>query len=216
MPSFLLETIALIDLTLLSLFIPTFFIVSLTPGMCMTLAMSLGITIGVRKTFWMMYGELLGVATVAFASVLGVATIMTKFPQLFQGFKLLGALYLLYVGVNMWCAKGKLSTDATQCPATIKKRSLFQQGFFTAIANPKGWAFMISLLPPFINQALPLAPQLGILVAVILMSEFICMTIYATGGKTIGKVLTQRNNVQLLNKISGSLMMLVAIWLAFS
>ncbi|AZQ83776.1 LysE family translocator [Colwellia sp. Arc7-635] len=206
----------MIDITLLSLFIPTFFIVSLTPGMCMTLAMSLGITIGVRKTFWMMYGELLGVATVAVASVLGVATIMTKFPQLFQAFKLLGALYLLYVGINMWRAKGKLATATSQELQVIKKRSLFQQGFFTAIANPKGWAFMISLLPPFISQALPLAPQLSILVTVILISEFICMTIYATGGKTIGKVLTQRNNVQLLNKISGSLMILVAIWLASS
>ncbi|MBA6390607.1 LysE family translocator [Colwellia sp. BRX10-3] len=206
----------MIDFTLLSLFIPTFFIVSLTPGMCMTLAMSLGITIGVRKTFWMMYGELLGVATVAIASVLGVATIMAKLPQLFQGFKILGAMYLLYVGVNMWRTKGKLATDSTQCQQSIKKRSLFQQGFFTAIANPKGWAFMISLLPPFISQTLPLAPQLSILVAVILVSEFICMTIYATGGKTIGKVLTKRNNVQLLNKISGSLMILVAIWLATS
>lgn len=184
--------------------------------MCMTLAMSLGITIGVRKTFWMMYGELLGVATVAIASVLGVATVMAKFPQLFQAFKILGALYLTYVGVNMWCAKGKLATNTNQAPQTIKKRSLFQQGFFTAIANPKGWAFMVSLLPPFISQSLPLAPQLGILVAVILVSEFICMTIYATGGKTIGKVLTQRNNVQLLNKVSGSLMILVAIWLAVS
>ena len=190
--------------------------VSITPGMCMTLAMSLGITIGVRKTFWMMYGELLGVAAVAVASVLGVATIMTTWPQLFQGFKILGALYLLYVGINMWRAKGKLATDSNQHLHSIKKRSLFQQGFFTAIANPKGWAFMISLLPPFISQTLPLAPQLSILVAVILMSEFICMTIYATGGKTIGKVLTKRNNVQLLNKISGSLMILVAIWLATS
>ena len=206
----------MIDITLLSLFIPTFFIVSLTPGMCMTLAMSLGITIGVRKTFWMMYGELLGVATVAIASVLGVATIMTEFPQLFQAFKILGALYLFYVGVSMWRAKGKHATTLDQQPQVIKKRSLFQQGFFTAIANPKGWAFMISLLPPFISQTLPLAPQLSILVAVILVSEFICMTIYATGGKTIGKVLTQRNNVKLLNKISGSLMIVVAIWLASS
>jgi threonine/homoserine/homoserine lactone efflux protein len=206
----------LIDFTLLSLFIPTFFIVSLTPGMCMTLAMSLGITIGVRKTFWMMYGELLGVAAVAIASVLGVATIMTQFPQLFQAFKILGALYLLYVGINMWRAQGKLATTTNQPQQIIRKRSLFQQGFFTAIANPKGWAFMISLLPPFISQTLPLAPQLSILVVVILISEFICMTIYATGGKTIGKVLTQRNNVQLLNKISGCLMIFVAIWLATS
>lgn len=182
----------------------------------MTLAMSLGITIGVRKTFWMMYGELLGVAVVAIASVLGVATIMTKFPHLFQAFKILGALYLLYIGINMWRAKGKLAASSTQHLQSIKKQSLFQQGFFTAIANPKGWAFMISLLPPFISHSLPLAPQLSILVLVILASEFICMTLYAAGGKTIGKALTQRNNVQLLNKVSGSLMILVAVWLASS
>ena len=184
--------------------------------MCMTLAMSLGITIGVRKTFWMMYGELLGVATVAVASVLGIATLMTTLPQLFQGFKIMGALYLLYVGINMWRAKGKLSADPNQHQQSIKKRSLFQQGFLTAIANPKGWAFMISLLPPFINQTLPLIPQLSVLVIVILISEFICMTLYATGGKSIAKVLTKRNNVQLLNKISGSLMVIVAIWLVAS
>lgn len=206
----------MIDFTLLSLFIPTFFIVSITPGMCMTLAMSLGITIGVRKTFWMMYGELLGVATVAIASVLGVATLMSKLPELFQGFKILGALYLAYVGINMWRAKGKLALSAEQNTQSINKSSLFKQGFFTAIANPKGWAFMVSLLPPFINPDLQLAPQLSMLVAVILLSEFICMTIYATGGKTIGKALTQHNNVQLLNKVSGSLMIMVAIWLATS
>lgn len=182
----------------------------------MTLAMSLGITIGVRKTFWMMYGELLGVATVAIAAVLGVATLMNKFPELFQGIKILGALYLCYIGINMWRAKGKLVIASTANIQAVKKRSLFQQGFFTAIANPKGWAFMISLLPPFINPKLSLAPQLTILVVVILISEFICMTLYATGGRTIGKALTQRNNVQLLNKISGSLMMAVALWLALS
>lgn len=190
--------------------------VSITPGMCMTLAMSLGISIGVRKTFWMMYGELLGVATVAIAAVIGVATFMNKFPQLFQGFKILGALYLCYIGINMWRAKGKLVISPENNAQQISKLSLFQQGFFTAIANPKGWAFMVSLLPPFINPNLQLAPQLSMLVAVILLSELICMTIYATGGKTIGKALTQRNNVQLLNKVSGSLMIMVAIWLASS
>lgn len=182
----------------------------------MTLAMSLGITIGVRKTFWMMYGELLGVATVAIASVLGISALMSQLPALFQAFKIIGALYLLYVGINMWREKAKLTLSTEKNTQAIKRLSLFQQGFFTAIANPKGWAFMVSLLPPFINPDLQLAPQLSMLVAVILLSEFICMTIYATGGKTIGKALTQRNNVQLLNKVSGSLMIMVAIWLATS
>ena len=51
-----------LNLALLSAFIPTFFVVSITPGMCMTLALSLGITIGVKRALWMMAGELVGVA----------------------------------------------------------------------------------------------------------------------------------------------------------
>ena len=42
----------------------------------MTLALSLGMTIGVRRTLWMMAGELVGVALVALATLAGVAIII--------------------------------------------------------------------------------------------------------------------------------------------
>lgn len=206
----------MIDTTLLSLFIPTFFLVSITPGMCMTLAMTLGMSIGVRNTLWMMWGELLGVALVAILAVIGVSSVMLKFPQFFSVLKIMGAAYLFYVGINMWRSKGKLAiSDAIQV-IKINKRQLFNQGLVTAIANPKGWAFMVSLLPPFINPSIPLTTQLAVLVAVILVSEFTCMLLYATGGKTLGRLLTQGDNVRRLNKVSGTLMILVALWLAAS
>ncbi len=207
----------MLDITLLSIFIPTFFIVSITPGMCMTLAMTLGMSIGIRKTLWMMWGELLGVAVVALAAVLGVSAVMLKFPQVFNVLKLFGAAYLAYVAINMWRSKGKLAlNEDNKQNKNINRSQLFTQGFITAIANPKGWAFMVSLLPPFINPSIALPMQLSALIFIILCSEFLCMTIYATGGKTIGKLLTQKNNVKLLNKLSGSLMGLVALWLALS
>ena len=206
----------MIDTTLLVLFIPTFFLVSLTPGMCMTLAMTLGMSIGVRNTLCMMWGELLGVGLVAILAVIGVSSVMLKFPQLFGVLKIIGATYLFYVGINMWRSKGKLAiSDAIQT-IKINKNQLFTQGFVTAIANPKGWAFMVSLLPPFINPTMPLTTQLTVLVAVILVSEFSCMLLYATGGKTLGRLLTQGDNVKRLNKVSGTLMILVALWLAIS
>jgi threonine/homoserine/homoserine lactone efflux protein len=207
----------LLDITLLSLFIPTFFLVSITPGMCMTLAMTLGMSIGIRNTLWMMWGELIGVAIVAIASVIGVSTVMLQFPQVFVFLKLIGASYLFYIGINMWRSKGKLAiSHSNNAPMTISKRHLFNQGFITAIANPKGWAFMISLLPPFINKQYALIPQLSVLVTVIMISEFTCMMLYATGGKTMGKILSHQNNVKQLNRISGTLMILVALWLALS
>lgn len=47
----------MVDFALLALFLPTAFLISITPGMCMTLSLTLGLTIGIRKTFWMMWGS---------------------------------------------------------------------------------------------------------------------------------------------------------------
>ncbi len=203
--------------TILWAFIPTFFFVSITPGMCMTLALSLGMSIGYRRTLWMMIGELIGVAIVAVAAVLGVAAIMLNYPWLFTALKILGASYLGYIGIQMWCSKGKLAiADGLAETSSKKEWDLVVQGFVTAIANPKGWAFMISLLPPFIDGSNTIAPQLIALVAIILVCEFICMTLYAVGGKGLKRILGHSNNVKVMNRISGSLMVVVAVWLFLS
>ncbi len=206
-----------LNLSVLVVFIPTFFFVSLTPGMCMTLAMSLGMSIGLKRTFYMMSGELVGVGIVALSSVIGVATIMLKYPDIFTIFKYIGGAYLTYLGVQMWLSRGKMavSTCKTQKSFSISNKALVIQGFVTAIANPKGWAFFISLLPPFINQTQPLVPQISILLFIILSLEFICLIIYASGGSTLRKFLQKSDNVKLMNKIAGTLMICVGIWLAF-
>ena len=203
----------MIDVAALAVFIPTFFFVSITPGMCMTLAMTLGMSIGVRRTLWMMIGELLGVATVAIAAVLGVASIMLNYPDAFAILKWVGGAYLIYIGVNMWRAKGKMSVDTSK-PSDVSRKSLFTQGFVTAIANPKGWAFMISLLPPFISVEHAVAPQLLVLLGVIMTTEFLSMLAYATGGKSLRLFLSRGDNIKWMNRIAGSLMVVVGAWLA--
>ncbi len=205
------------NFALLSAFIPTFFFVSITPGMCMTLALTLGMSIGYKRTLWMMLGELVGVAVVSIAAVIGIAAVMLNYPMLFISFKILGATYLVYLGIQMWRSRGKLSLSAeTGSVSRANNWQLIMQGFITAIANPKGWAFMISLLPPFIDKSAPLPPQLFLLVGIILISEFVCMTLYATGGKGLKRLLGQSQNVRRLNRIAGSLMIGVGIWLFFS
>ncbi|WP_394143617.1 LysE family translocator [Vibrio atypicus] len=202
---------------LLGMFIPTFFFVSITPGMCMTLALTLGMSIGYKRTLWMMAGELVGVGLVAIAAVLGIAAVMLNYPWLFVALKLIGGGYLFYLGVQMWRSRGKLAINMDeQNSAPQSDWDLVVQGFITAIANPKGWAFMISLLPPFIDQSSDLTPQLVVLVSIILLFEFICMTLYATGGKGLKRLLGQSQNVRLMNRIAGSLMMGVGVWLLVS
>lgn len=207
----------MLDYTLLTLFIPTFLLISATPGMCMTLALTLGMSIGIRKTLWMMWGELTGVALVSVLAVLGVASLMLNYPGLFNVLKYLGGGYLIYIGVLQWLMRGKMTIDANQNQAPrVSGKKLMLQGFITAIANPKGWAFTVSLLPSFINPEYPVTPQLIALVFIITCSEFIFLVLYATGGKSLGKLLGKSQNVRLINRFSGSLMIIIGIWLALS
>ncbi|WP_346836869.1 LysE family translocator [Microbulbifer sp. SAOS-129_SWC] len=207
-----------LDLTRLALFVPTFFLVSITPGMCMTLSLTLGMTVGVRRTLWMMAGELLGVAMVALAAVLGVAAMMLKYPTAFLVFKWLGGAYLAWLGIQMWRARGRMvlvaPTERTADAPLPTRRALALQGFVTAAANPKGWAFCIALLPPFINDSAPLAPQLVAMLAIIMLTETTCLLIYASGGRTLSGLLARSENVRLVNRIAGTLMFGVGAWLA--
>ncbi|PCM45836.1 threonine transporter RhtB [Marinobacter sp. ANT_B65] len=204
-----------LNLSLLTAFIPTFFLVSITPGMCMTLALSLGITIGVQRAMWMMAGELVGVAIVASTSAVGVATFMLRYPTAFELFKYAGGAYLIWLGIQLWMSRGKMAMPEDNAePNTASRWQLATQGFVTAIANPKGWAFFVALLPPFIDSSLPMAPQLAALVIIILTLEFICLQLYAHGGRTLRRALKKSGSVRLANRISGSLMILVGVWLA--
>ena len=204
-----------LNYSLLAIFIPTFFLVSITPGMCMTLSMTLGMTVGVRRTFWMMWGELTGVAMVTVAAATGVAAMMLNHPGVFTVFKYCGGLYLIYLGSKLWFAKGWMALEKTdEKKGDTRRAQLAIQGFVTAAANPKGWAFTIALLPPFIDSTQPLIPQLSVLLVVILLTEFFCLTLYATGGRTMRHFLSQGKNVLLMNRVAGVLMIGIGIWLA--
>jgi threonine/homoserine/homoserine lactone efflux protein len=176
----------------------------------------MGMSIGLKKTFYMMYGELIGVGIVATSSVVGVAAIMLTYPSIFLVLKYGGGGYLIYLGIQMWLSRGKMALNLDACNYNISKKKLAMQGFITAIANPKGWAFFIALLPPFIDDSLPMTSQLIVLILMVLLIEFSCLIIYATGGKTLRKLLQNSSNVRLVNKVAGTMMMCIGVWLATS
>ena len=182
----------------------------------MTLSLSLGASIGFRKTLAMMSGELVGVGLIVFCVVLGMASILVNNPSLFTAFKWFGGAYLFYLGVQLFLSRGKLKLSLDDEPTAVSSWYLASQGFITAIFNPKGWAFFVALLPGFIDYEQSIGLQLFLFLVLILPIEFISLCIYALGGRTIKKVLSQSGNVTMVNRFSGILMMLVGVWLALS
>jgi len=204
------------DIAVLVLFIPTIFLVSISPGMCMTLAMTLGLYVGIRRTLWMMLGELLGIALVAVSSVLSVAALTLKFPLLLLGLKVAGAGYLIYLGFQAWKQPYSLESSDASDKKRISRTKLIMQGFATAVSNPKSWAFMIALLPPLIQPEKSFLPQLTVFLIIILTSEFICMMIYASSGKALGRLFKDNGGLHWINKFTAILLIMVAIWLLYS
>lgn len=199
------------DSTRLLAFCASFFLVAASPGLCMTLAMSLGISIGVRRTLWMMLGELTGIALVAMAAMVGVAALLLQSPLAFQVAKFIGAAYLLWMAVRTWRAPSRVELDGTAPVAGIS--GLIAQGFLTAVSNPKAWVFFAALLPPFIDASRPLGPQMGVLLVAMIAIEFSCLLIYASGGRALSRALVSRGLGQWLNRVSAALMAGVALWL---
>ena len=131
---------------LLMLFIPTIAIVSLTPGMCMMLAFSLGISEGYRRTLWMMLGELFGVALVVSVTVWLLQNMMRFDPLWFRGIMVVGALYLLWVARGLWLSEPAMNEGELE--GSLSGSTLVILGCTTAVMNPKGWAFMLARYYP--------------------------------------------------------------------
>lgn len=202
------------ELSLFLAFCASFFLISLSPGLCMTLSLSLGIRFGVRRTLWMMLGELAGLALVAIAALGGAVTLVASAPTAFSVAKLMGAAYLIWCAIRAWRAPVSLSVDANQVVA--KRAQLISQGFITAISNPKAWIFIAALLPPFIDPTKPLLPQASILLIAMIAIEFCCLVIYAAGGRALRDYLGNHGLGQWLNRIAAGLMVGVAVWLVLS
>ena len=195
---------------LILLFIPTIASVSFTPGLCMTLAFTLGLSIGYRRTLWMMLGELSGVATVFTATFWSLGWLLSRDPIYFQIVSLFGGAYLLYLAYQLF----------RQTPEAMKARNLENTspmalailGYITAVSNPKGWAFLIALLPGFVASDGPLFPQFLIMMGIMMTTEFISMTVYATGGQWLASRLSDGSGVINANRIAASMLTLAALW----
>ena len=92
-------------------------------------------------------------------STLGLSALILKTSQAFFIVKLLGSLYLIYLGVtSLWHAffftkqaPMKINQNENNKKATRQNKRLFLEGFLTNILNPKASMFYLAVFPQFIN-----------------------------------------------------------------
>jgi homoserine/homoserine lactone efflux protein len=202
-------------LSLFLAFFPAYFLLAITPGLNMLTAMNLGSAIGFRRILYFIYGATLAVAIVATLSVLGVIALMMNASEIFHYLKYAGSAFLCYIGVLFWKDKGQVSQNASLNVTGFSENKLFMKGLLTALLNPKGWLFFAAFLPTFLRSDLTAWAQVVLIVVVVMIVEFICMLVYATGGKMIKSLITTPQRLRILSRINAIIMFVLAGTLVF-
>lgn len=190
------------------LFLVTVFVVCAIPGPNMLLIMSHGAQYGLRRCAATMAGCLSALVLMLAVSAAGLGVFLQAWPAMFNALRLIGAAYLVYLGVKAWSAKVP-EDSADLAAATIAKAparpvfALYRNGFFVGASNPKAILFAAALLPQFIDASRPVLPQFGVLVATFAVCEVSWYLVYAGCGTRIGATLKRRRVAKVFNRATG-------------
>jgi threonine/homoserine/homoserine lactone efflux protein len=191
------------------LFVATVFVVSAIPGPNMLLVMTHGARHGLKRATATMAGCLTALIIMLSVSAAGLGVFLEAWPRLFDTLRMLGAAYLVWLGVKSWRAKAAAveirdeSNGPGQTARSARGFVLFRNGFFVAGSNPKAILFAAALLPQFIEASRPVLPQFGVLVATFAVIEVSWYAVYAGLGARIGDRLRSASVAQAFNRLTG-------------
>ena len=185
-------------------------LIALSPGSGAVLSMSHGLQYGVRQTTATIVGLQIGLAFILLVAGAGVGALLLASTTAFMVVKVLGAGYLIWLGVKQWRAPvdGAASDAAAPSePAGLSVRQRVLRGALTNSTNPKGIVFMVAVLPQFIDPNKPLALQLAILLVTTLAVDSVVMHGYAFLASRLRALMQSVRARKTQNRVFGGVLM---------
>ena len=105
---------------------------------------------------------------------LGLSALLQNSPITFNMVKVLGAGYLLFLGIKSFMSKSSVLSNELEGEKGTARKAYFQ-GMITNVLNPKVALFFLSLLPQFVNSEKNYAVFTFILLG---LTSFACSTIW--------------------------------------
>jgi threonine/homoserine/homoserine lactone efflux protein len=199
------------DIVSFQLFLITVLIICITPGIDMMFILNRSISQGRDAGIYSALGVSVGAVVHTILSGLGLSVILQTSVVLFTIIKVVGAVYLIYLGIQMFISKQ--SSISIKKTVYQSRRKLFVQGVITNVTNPKVALFFISFIPQFIsvdNQYGPIPFLiLGSIFAVMGAITSFIIAIFSSSLTT-----KLRDNIvaeKIINKISGAVFVILGI-----
>jgi threonine/homoserine/homoserine lactone efflux protein len=202
----------------LALFILALSMVLLMPGPDMILLLQTGARQGRAKALATAFGLAIARGCHVALAALGLATLFKVSPWTFEVVRIVGAAYLLWLGLKMF-KPGVMSgaSAGTSGESIISWRTAILRGLLTNLLNPKALLFCSVLLPQFIDaNAGSVAGQFAQLGVILVLIGLSFDSVYAMAGGWIGRWLARNATAQRIQQwLFGSLLIGFAVRLAF-
>ncbi|MDH3317794.1 MAG: LysE family translocator, partial [Gammaproteobacteria bacterium] len=139
------------DGTTLLIFIGATLVLLVTPGPAVFYIVARSIDQGRLAGVVSTLGVAVGSCLHSAAAALGISALLASSALAFNVVKLIGAAYLIYLGVRKFLVPDPVETDAVV--ARRRLREIFVQGFIVNVFNPKTALFFLAFLPQFVDVA---------------------------------------------------------------
>lgn len=148
----------MLGITHFGFFVLAVFLLNVTPGPDTAYIVGRSVAQGRGAGLMSALGISTGCCVHALACAFGLTALLAASAAAFTVIKLVGAAYLIYLGVRMILTKQAVApagADAAQATAAKPLRQLFMQGFWTNVLNPKVVLFFVSFFPQFVSADSP-------------------------------------------------------------
>ncbi|MGL4233980.1 MAG: LysE family translocator [Casimicrobium sp.] len=130
------------------LYTPAALLVIAIPGSDMMLSLARGLTQGRLAGVLNALGIGLGIMLHTILAALGVSALLIASETAFWAMKLIGAAYLIYLGVQQWRSSDSLSEVSA---TAMRPAQIFTRGMLSNLLNPKVALFVLAFVPQFVR-----------------------------------------------------------------
>lgn len=194
------------------MYLGTIVLLMLAPGPGPLLTLSHGAQHGARGGVPNALGFSAGALTLMALSALGITALLFASPTAFNIVKMLGAGYLVWLGITLWRKPFQLG-QAQGCSVS-PLWSGFRPAFLLAVSNPEDTVFFSALLPRFLDTSRELWPQYLTMAATWVVADMVVAVALAAAGGHLGGWLAHGQRLQRFSRTSGGLFVLAGVMLA--
>jgi leucine efflux protein len=186
-------------ITDLGTFLAAAIFIILLPGPNSLYVLSVAAQRGVRAGYTAACGVFVGDTVLMTAAAAGGASLLMASPQIFFVVKMVGAVYLGWIGIQL--LRGALSTwrgdgKADSAPRVVDASQPFKKALVVSLLNPKAIAFLLSFFIQFVDPAYP-TPALTFLIlgSIIQVLSFVYLSTLIFAGARLAAAFRARRRL---------------------